>query len=347
MKCMTHVLSACVFLCLLSACEPRQKEFHHSILSFGTIIDITLYDVNETLANKIFDDLDHDFKLFHDAWTPWAASSLSRINLLISTEKKFSAGPSVVPLIYESMKLAEDTNHLFNPAIGKLINLWSFHKHDEPDIKPPDAELIKRLVSSNPRLSDLHLNGVRMQSSNPDVQLNFGAFAKGYAIDQSIKYLKKFSIKHAIINTGGDLKAIGKHGDRAWRIGIRHPRKNSLIASIETQGEESIFTSGDYQRFYIHNGKRYHHILDPRTGYPAQGTQSVTVIHTNSGLADAAATALFIAGPDEWIKIAKKLKLKQVMLIDSNGTIHVTPEMNKRLQFESENEATLIVTPPL
>jgi len=347
MKNVSHFLYVFIFICLLPACESQQKEFHHSILSFGTIIDITLYDVNEKLANKIFDDLDHDFKLFHDAWTPWAASSLSRINLLISTEKKFSAGPSVIPLIYESMKLAEATEHLFNPAIGKLINLWSFHKHDEPGIKPPDAEHIKRLVSSNPRLSDLHIEGVQIQSSNSDVQLNFGAFAKGYAIDQSMNHLKKSAIKHAIINTGGDLKAIGKHGDRAWRIGIRHPRKNSLIASIETRGEESIFTSGDYQRFYIHNGKRYHHILDPRTGYPAQGTQSVTVIHTDSGLADAAATALFIAGPDEWIKIAKKLNLKQVMLIDSNGTIHVTPEMKKRLQFESENEATLIVTPPL
>ena len=135
--------------------------------------------------------------------------------------------------------------------------------------------------------------------------------------------------------------------DRPWRIGIRHPRKNQLIASIETRGEESIFTSGDYERSFMYNGKRYHHILDPRTGYPAQGTQSVTVIHTDSGLADAAATALFIAGPEDWIKIAKKLKLTQVMLIDDKGVIHITPEMKNRLKFEFPNEATLIVTAPL
>lgn len=348
MRRLCRILYTLFFLSVLTACGPQQKEFHHSILGFGTIIDITLYDIDEDLADKIFNDLDHDFKLQHDAWTPWAASSLSRVNLLIPTEKKFSAGPSIIPLINQSMELATTTNHLFNPAIGKLINLWSFHKHDDPNIRPPDDKLIQKLVASNPRLSDLTLEGVQIQSSNPDVQLNFGAFAKGYAIDQSMNYLKTLGVKHAIINTGGDLKALGKHGERAWRIGIRHPRKKDvIIASIETQGEESIFTSGDYERFYLHNGKRYHHILDPRTGYPAQGTQSVTVIHTNSGLADAAATALFIAGPKEWVAIAKKLNLKQVMLIDNNGTIHITPEMKNRLQFESQNEATLIVTPPL
>ena len=120
-----------------------------------------------------------------------------------------------------------------------------------------------------------------------------------------------------------------------------------MIASISIEGEESVFTSGDYERFYIYQGERYHHILDPRTGYPAKGTQSVTVIHHNSGLADAAATALFIAGPDDWHRIAHKLGLKQVMLIDEQGTIHVSPEMKKRLAFNEENQTTIIVSPPL
>ena len=336
-----------IFSGLLLACDKQPDEFHHSILNFGTIIDITLYDVDEALAVKIFNDLDNDYKLLHEAWSPWVPGSLSRINSLLPSQKKFSAAPSVIPLIYESIKLSEASNQLFNPAIGKLINLWSFHKYDTPDIKPPAAASIKKLVDSNPNLSDLTINGLQIQSSNPDVQLNFGAFAKGYAIDQSMAYLKQSGVKHAIINTGGDLKALGRHGNRAWRIGIRHPRKNTIIASIKTQGEESIFTSGDYERFYMHNGQRYHHILDPRTGNPAQGTQSVTVIHSDSGLADAAATALFIAGPDEWHQMAKKLKLKQIMLIDDKGNIHLTPEMKQRVKFESKIDTTLIISAPL
>jgi len=335
------------FITLLNGCEQKPQEFHHSILSFGTIIDVTIYGVDEALAEKAFADLNNDFKYFHSTWTPYEESSLSRANLLISTGAKFSIGPSIIPLYQESLKIAQATDHLFNPAIGKLIKLWQFHKYNEPDIQPPDKELIKKLVSSNPRLTDLHLNGIKMYSDNTDVELNFGAFAKGYAIDSSLLHLKKMGIENAIINTGGDLKAIGKHGDRPWNIGIRHPRKNSVLASIETKGEESVFTSGDYERFYMHNGKRYHHILDPRTGYPAQGSQSVTVIHHNSGFADAAATALFIAGPEHWFEMAKKLGLKQVMLIDSEGNIRLTPDMKKRLTFENINEATLIVSPPL
>ena len=84
------------------------------------------------------------------------------------------------------------------------------------------------------------------------------------------------------------------------------------------------------QRYYMHQGQRYHHILDPRTGYPAQGTQSVTVIHPESALADVAATALFVAGPEDWHRLAKKLGITQVMLIDDQGKIHVTPDMQKR-----------------
>lgn len=335
------------FILLLSACNRDAPEYHHSSLQFGTLIDITLYDIEPELAQKAFEQLDQDFEFYHNTWTPWAASSLSRVNLLLPSGASFSAGPSLIPLIEQSRELSEKTEHLFNPAIGHLINLWQFHKHDDPDIQPPDDKTIQQLVQQNPRMSDLQLDGIKLSSSNPSVQLNFGAFAKGYAIDQSMDYLKSLGVQHAIINTGGDLKAIGSHGDRPWRIGIRHPRNDSVIASIETRGEESIFTSGDYERFYIHNNQRYHHILDPRTGYPANGAQSVTVIHHDSALADAAATALFVAGADHWWQIAKNLGLTQVMLIANNGDIHLSPDMRRRILLNQPEQATIIESPAL
>ncbi|MDH5766187.1 MAG: FAD:protein FMN transferase [Gammaproteobacteria bacterium] len=335
------------FIIFLNGCSNSPEEFQHNILAFGTLITVTLYDVDEALAQQAFKSLEDDFTYFHTAWSPWEQGSLRRINHLIPTEKEFSLGPSVLPLIQQSLPLAEATNNLYNPAIGKLINLWQMHNHDHPGIKPPDVKLIHSLVASNPRLSDLYIQGIRIRSQNPDVQLNFGAFAKGYAIDLSIQHLKTMGIHHAILNTGGDLKAIGSKGNRNWRIAIRHPRKDDIIATIETRGEESIFTSGDYERYYMHKGKRYHHIIDPRTGYPADQSQSVTVIHHQSGLADAAATALFIAGPDHWYEIAKKLNLKQVMLIDNQGKIHVTPDMQKRLILKNPQETTLFVSAPL
>jgi thiamine biosynthesis lipoprotein len=344
---MKKIFLLSLFFICLTACSQQPKEFHHSVLQFGTVINITLYDVDDALAEKAFKQLDTDFEYFHSAWTPYEPSSLSRVNSLIPTGGEFSVGPSVLPLIKASIALAEQTDHLYNPAIGKLIKLWQMHKHDDPAIKPPDDDKIADLVKQNPRMTDLVLNGIRMHSENPAVELNFGAYAKGHGVDLSIELLKSMGIENAIINTGGDLKAIGTHGDRPWSIAIKHPRKDSIIASIDTQGEEAVFTSGDYERYYMHQGKRYHHILDPRTGYPAQDTQSVTVIHHNSALADVAATALFVAGPDHWHDLAKKLDITQVMLIDQQGKIHVSPDMHKRLQILNENETTLIVSAPL
>lgn len=333
---------------LLLGCDRQPQEFQHTTLEFGTLIDITVYDTSPETARKAFDRLDSDFALMHKAWSPWVPGSLSRINSLIPTGKPFSVAPSVLPLIKNSIWLTEKTNHLYNPAIGNLINLWQFHRSNEPDIHPPDPAKIKQLVDANPRMEDLHFDGIRMVSDNPAVQLSFGAYAKGYGIELAMNTLEGMGIKNAIINAGGDLKAIGRHGDRPWRIGIRHPRKkDAVIASLEVGDDESVFTSGDYERFYMYKGKRYHHILDPRTGYPTVGTESVTVVYKDAGIADAAATAMFVAGPDGWLDICRNLGITEAMLIDDKGAIHITPALKKRIKLDVDPDTTIITTAPL
>lgn len=338
-----------IFLLLysLTGCSAKPTEHHHSILQFDTLIDVTLYATNAALAEQAFADLDRDFDMYHHSWTPYAASSMSRVNALIPTGKPFSLPPSVIPLITESMPLAQQTDNLYNPAIGKLIKLWQFHRHDDPDIKPPAAEQIAALVAARPQLNNLHIDGIKMVSDNPQVELNFGAFAKGYAVDHSLQHLREMGIHNAMLAVGGDVKAIGRHGDRNWRVGIKHPRLDGVLAGIELHDEEAISTSGDYERYFMYQGKRYHHILDPRTGYPAQGTQAVTVLHENSAIADMAATALFVAGPKEWQQLARKLQLKYVLFIDEHGAIHVTPDLMPRLTFTDLDKSTISVTAPL
>lgn len=186
-------------------------------------------------------------------------------------------------------------------------------------------------------MENLKLDGKKLSSNNSSTQLNFGAFAKGYSIDLSMQYLKKSGIRNAVINTGGDLGVIGKHGNRHWKVGIRHPRKEEVIAWLEVKNNENVFTSGDYERFYIHNNKRYHHILNPETGYPASGATSVTVLHHNASEADAAATALFVAGPKKWHEIALSMGIRSVMLIDDHGKIHMSPKMADRIHLNDEN----------
>jgi len=341
------VLLTGVYLLASSCTSNTSAEYRHTIFAFGTLIEITLLNTTEAKANTAFDHLERNFHDYHASWTPWETSDLSRINESIQAGSRVSAPQQVLPLIIASKDLFEKSNGLFNPAIGNLINLWQMHRHDESDISPPDAADIGRLVMQNPEMSDIHIDGTLVKSSNPGVQLSLGAFAKGYAIDLAMDYLQSQDIANAVINAGGDLRVIGQHGERPWRIGIRHPRQDGVIAWLDAKANESIFTSGDYERFYMHAGKRYHHILDPRTGYPATGAISVTVIHHDAGIADAAATALFVAGAERWYEIARSMNIKYVMLIDTDFRIHMNPAMQKRIHLANSETSHIVLSQPL
>lgn len=340
-------LIALLLLFVISACDRQEPVHQRRILGFGTIIEITIYGADEEIALQAMNDIEDDFSFMHTAWHPKKKNGLRRMNQLFPTTEWFSAGPSILPLIVKSITLSKSSQHLFNPAIGKLIELWGFNEEERSITKPPSKKQISALVNKSPKMTDIELKGITTRSHNPDIMLNFGAIAKGYAIDIGIERLKELNINNAIINAGGDLRAIGKHGDRPWKIGIRNPRKEGVIASLEIQNDESIFTSGDYERYFEYDGKRYHHIIDPRTGFPATGTISVTVIHPNAATADAASTALFVAGKNNWHKIAKSMGIKLVMLIDEKGTVYMNPAMSKRIHFTSNPLPKIILSEAL
>ena len=146
--------------------------------------------------------------------------------------------------------------------------------------------------------------------------------------------------------SGGDIRAIGSRDGHPWRIPIRRPSGSGVFATIRVQGDESVFTSGAYERNFVFKGKTYHHIIDPRTGYPATGVRAVTVVHRNAMTADAAANAIFIAGPDHWQEIARSMEVKYVLMVDSKGVLHMNPEMQDRIDLLDQNVETR-VSPPL
>ncbi len=345
------LLSFFVFAALSSSCQQQPREYHDSFIVFGTIINVTLLNVDEKTAEKSFRHIREDLAIMHRVWHVWEPGSLMRINSLLPYKTEFSASPAVLDVVHIAKDLAIKSNHLFNPAIGKLIALWGFHSHKQPGIPPSDEE-IQKLVKQNPTLENISINGVRMNTNNAAVKIDLGGIAKGVAIDRLLSYLKQQGIHNALIDTGGDLKVIGKHGDRPWKVAIRDPRfkgqsktnkKDSIVASLDLNDNEAAFTSGDYERYFKskenkNKDKHFHHIIDPRTGYPAMGTQSVTVLHENAATADAAATALFIAGPKQWVEIAKAMEIKYVLLIDENGKLHISSAMQKRLKLEQARE---------
>ncbi len=192
--------------------------------------------------------------------------------------------------LYERVKpFSKLTNHYFNPAIGELINLWGFHTDDYPITSPPPTtEAIKELAEQQLSVNNLQLSGLTLSSDNPHIWLDFGGIAKGLAVDQAIAIIQDYGIENAIVNAGGDLRSIGQRGDRAWRIGIQSPDNQDVLAELQIDKDEAVFTSGNYQRYKAFDGKRYAHIIDGRTGLPVQDIISATVI-TDDGI-----TALLI-----------------------------------------------------
>ena len=347
MKLISTLLLLCSVLWQAGCSQQMPHETKRTILKFGTLIDITLYNVEPTLAQKSLNQLEANFSQYHADWTSWQDSPLTRVNQKLASGQPAQIPPSIATLIKHSQILSQESHGLFNPGINSLIRLWQFHRSDEPYIHPPDDHAITEWLQQKPNMNDLALEGETLVSQNPATQLNFGAFAKGYAIDLSFDYLQSQGIHNAVINAGGDLSVRGEHGERPWKIGIRHPREDHIIAWLEAQDHESIFTSGDYERYFEYQGQRYHHILDPRTGYPAKGTTSVTVIHNNAGTADAAATAIFVAGPELWQEIARSMDIEYVMLIDTKGSIHMSKKMASRIHFNKDQSNNIIISETL
>lgn len=342
---LTPILLTLIAL-LPAGCGQQEQVTTTRFLAFGTLIDLSIAAVTKEQAEKATAAIEKDFAWMHKSWHAWDPGPLGRVNRLIAEEVTFSTPPSVLELIRLGTILSVKSDHLFNPAIGHMIDAWGFHSDDPAEHRPPDREKISQLLQQNPRMTDLVLNGINLHSTNQNVKLDFGAFGKGFGIDLAIDHLRQLGIENAILNAGGDLRAIGSPKGRPWKIAIRHPSGKGVLASLEVSGDESVFTSGDYERNFNWKGKSYHHIIDPRTGYPAVGTKSVTVIHPNAATADAAATALFVAGPDNWYNIAKKMGIKYVLLVDSKNKAHMNPAMKKRLSFES-NQFEASISPPL
>jgi thiamine biosynthesis lipoprotein len=331
---------------LIAGCTLRPAVYHEQLLVFGTVVDVQLWGVGEAKGQRVVSRLAEDFEYMHRTWHAWHPGALGRVNALLAAGKPFSVAPSILPLVKRGAELSQRSGGLFNPAIGNLIALWGFASDDPPKGPPPSEEAIHVILDHHPSMADIQLDGIKMQTNNPALKLDFGAFAKGYAVDRAIEVLREEGIQNAVVNAGGDLRAIGRHGDRPWRVGIRHPRQPGIIASVEVEGDESVFTSGDYERYFDWQGKRYDHIIDPRSGFPAHGLSSVTVFTQQADLADAAATAIFVAGPkqEDWLPVARAMGITGAMLVDEQGGVQITPGIRKRIHFEPESLPTIIVS---
>lgn len=301
---------------------------------FGTRVEVSIYGVSEQRAAELSAKVLSEFDRLHHKFHAWQPSALTALNDAIARGEPYEADAEMVDILKAATMLAESSDNLFNPAIGRLIRLWGFQSSD---IKPqsPDPAEIKRLVDANPRMTDLQFNGTTITSRNKTVMLDLGGYAKGYALDRAAHILRSEGVKAALVNVGGNMLAIGQPGKRLWTVGIQDPRGEGAIAIVQLRDNEAIGTSGDYQRYFMKDGKRRPHIVDPRTGETTDLVASVTIITSGGNDAgtrsDGHSKPLFVAGPAHWRKMAERLGLKEVMLIDSNRNVEMTPAMRERL----------------
>jgi thiamine biosynthesis lipoprotein len=347
MKMKKFILIPALLLLLSSCSRPPQSE-SVELYVFGTLVTITTWGAEPSAREAAITKITQTFQQMHHEWHAWKPGPLVTINQAISADNQdIKVQASIAALITRSQQLYRQSEGMFNPAIGGLLQLWGFQSDGRPNGPPPDKDAIAEWVAAAPGMDDLVMSSDTLSSTNPAVQLDFGAFAKGVAVDEAIAVLRANGIENAIVNGGGDLRAIGSKGEMPWRVGIRHPQGQGVLAALEITGDESVFTSGNYERYREHEGVRYAHILDPRTGMPVDGITSVTVIHQNGGIADAAATALVVAGVNDWQRVARQMGVQAVMLVDDGGTVYMSPAMQRRIEFTGETPAKIVVSQPL
>ena len=301
---------------------------------FGTLVEISVYGAPEAQARIATADVLARFDELHRTLHAWQPSDLSRLNAALAKGEHATVTPELAAMLRDAQALSKQSNDLFNPAIGGLIALWGFHA-DTPQSQVPDAVAIAGWVGKQPRMADLTIENAAVSSRNPAVQIDLGGYAKGAALDEAVAILKAHGIENALVNIGGNVIALGQHGDRPWRVGIQHPRQPGTLAKLDLLDGEAIGTSGDYQRYFESGGRRYSHLIDPRSGWPATGMQSVTILlrgaHAGTR-SDALSKPLFIDGVAHLADHAVRLGVADYLAVDASGKMHVSAAMQTRLR---------------
>jgi thiamine biosynthesis lipoprotein len=336
-------LGICLFF--FAACGRVSVQEQQAYV-FGTRVEVLVVGDDPALGRQAITSVLQEFDRLHRAYHAWQESELTALNSAIFDGRPQQVSDELANLLRESQELAKQGQYLFDPGIGQLVKLWGFHSDEFKAVLPPEADL-KRLIGTHPSINDLNLNGSIVSSRNKAVALDFGGYLKGVALDRAANLLRQQGIHNALINIGGNVMALGSKEGRPWRVGIQHPRQSGPLATLELADGEAIGTSGDYQRFFELDDKRYPHLLDPRTGFPANHTQAVTILipaGPKAGtLSDAGSKPIFIAGPEAWRQLAQQQQIEFVLRIDQSGQIEATEKMAARLKFTASKPALIVV----
>jgi thiamine biosynthesis lipoprotein len=323
----------CLFL-LVPALLPHlayaSKLYKFQQVAMGTAIEITLIGNNEEAANKAALRAFQEMKRVEQLMSPWIESSdVFQIN--------HSAGKEWVRISHETLavikkaqEISEISDGSFDITIGPLAELW--RKAREKKIPPSAEEVRERLGLVNFKNIEIDREG-KVFLKKKGMAIDLGGIAKGYAVDWAFELLESLGYKNLIVNAGGDLRVGGLKNRQPWSIGIKNPRESKKFLARISISDMAVATSGDYERFFIYDGKRYHHIFNPKDGFPADDCQSVTVLCKEEKMADALATAIFVLGPEQGYALCQKLAGVDCLIVGKEGKIIISPGLKGRISF--------------
>ena len=313
------VFRLCVLL-FLTAWQPAAQAqwLAETRAIMGTEVHVELWADDPRTGREAIDAVMAEMHRIDQDMSPYIETSeLARINRLAASQP-VQISPELFALIAKSLEFSKLTGGVFDITFASAGHLYNYRKR-----KHPDRETLQKAL---PAIDWHHVildpTHETIRFSRPGVRIDLGGIAKGYAVDRGIALLRRHGIRHAIVTAGGDSRLLGDRRGRPWILGIRHPRKRGALATRLPLWNVALSTSGDYERFFIENGVRYHHIINPRTGRSARGIISATVIGPDATTTDALSTSLFIMGVKEGLALANRLPDIDAILIDQTGHMH-------------------------
>lgn len=336
MKPMRIFIFVPLFVFLAVGCgNPKKAEiFRKTAFIMGTVVNVTVVDHDEIEASLKMEEVFNEMRRIEKLMAMHAeGSDVYKVNAAAG-EKAVGISPETLTVIREAQHVAPLTSGKFDITIGALTALWDLENNGKKMFIPPPEEV--RAAKEGMGLDEVAVDEAAgsVFLKRKGMALDLGGIAKGYAVDRAVELLRQAGISGGIVDAGGDLRLFGRKPDGTiWRTGIQHPRDPNGILAVLELTDIAIITSGDYERYFVKDGIRYHHILDPATGYPAGDCQSVTIITHDTAYADALGTGVFILGPEKGMELINSREELEGIIVTSGGEVLVSKGLKGKVEI--------------
>ena len=303
---------------MLVALPARAEWVGDAIDLMGTRVSVELWADDEARGRELVAEVMREYRRVDDAMSTYKPDSeISRVNAR-AAEAPMVIGDELFGLVERSLELSVASGGAFDITYDSVGYLYDFRARQRPtDSADRRAPRRRRLSPRRARSR----SGSTIFFKTPGVRINLGGIAKGYVVERAAAMLRARGVEHALLNAGGDTRVIGDRRGQPWIVGIRHPRVADEVVTRLPLVDEAISTSGDYERYFEENGRRYHHIINPATGRPTEGILTVTVIGPDGTLTDGLDTAIFVLGVEKGLELIEAYPDYETIIVDATGKV--------------------------